>query len=210
MLLVRGKEPWELLLMRRPVGADFAPDAYVFPGGAVHTDDSESGDPIAAAAVRELFEEVGILLARKRGHFARDRDCEQVRSLLGDGRTAFSQALRSLGLEPAHDRLVPLARWVTPAQLRRRFDARFFLARLPAGQTVRPQEGEVADWVWIAPARALSDPEFTLVYATREVLASVATGGDAAAVFARARRQRDVPIVEPRLVQTEDGWEVVR
>jgi len=209
VLLVRGKEPWELLLMRRPGGADFAPDAYVFPGGAVHADDSESGDPIAAAAVRELFEEVGILLARKRGHFARDRDCEQVRSLLADGRT-FGQALRSLGLEPAHDRLVPLARWVTPAQLRRRFDARFFLARLPAGQTVRPQEGEVADWVWIAPATAVRGPEFTLVYATREVLASVAAGGDAAAVFARARRQREVPIVEPQLVQTEGGWEVVR
>jgi 8-oxo-dGTP pyrophosphatase MutT (NUDIX family) len=209
VLLVRGKQPWELLLMLRPGGADFAPDAYVFPGGAVHADDSESGDPITAAAVRELFEEVGILLARKRGRFARDRDCEQVRSLLADGRT-FGQALRSLGLEPAQDRLVPLARWVTPAQLRRRFDTWFFLARLPAGQTVRPQAGEVAAWLWIAPARALSEPEVTLVYATREVLASVADGGDATAVFARARRQRDVPIVEPRLVQTEDGWEVVR
>ena len=209
VLLVRGRKPWELLLMRRPGGSDFAPDAYVFPGGSVHTDDSESSDAIAAAAVRELFEEMGILLARKGRRFARARDCDQVRALLAKGQT-FGEALRSLGLEPAHDRLVPFARWVTPAQLRRRFDARFFLARLPAGQTVRPQEGEVADWVWIAPARALSDPEFTLVYATREVLASVATGGDAAAVFARARRQRDVPIVEPRLVQTEDGWEVVR
>jgi 8-oxo-dGTP pyrophosphatase MutT (NUDIX family) len=208
VLLIRGRDPWELLLMRRPGGADFAPDAYVFPGGAVHADDSESGDPIAAAAVRELFEEAGILLARRRGRFARARDCEQVRSLLASGQT-FGQALRSLGLEPAHDRLVPLARWVTPALLRRRFDARFFLARLPAGQTVRPQEGEVADWLWIAPAKALSDPEVTLVYATRAVLESVA-GGDSAAVFARARRQREVAIVEPRLVQTDVGWEVVR
>jgi 8-oxo-dGTP pyrophosphatase MutT (NUDIX family) len=195
--------------MRRPGGADFAPDAYVFPGGAVQADDSEWADPIAAAAVRELFEEVGILLARRRGRFARARDCEQVRSLLTTGQT-FGEALRSLGLEPAHDRLVPLARWITPAQLRRRFDARFFLARLPSGQTVHPQEGEVAEWLWIAPAKALSEPELTLVYATRTVLESVAAGGEASAVFARARRQRYVPIVEPRLVKTADGWEIVR
>jgi hypothetical protein len=118
--------------------------------------------------------------------------------------------MRALELEPASDRLVYLARWVTPAQLRRRFDARFFLARLPAGQEIQPQEGEVADWLWITPAQALGDPKITLVYATRTVLESVATGEDAATVFARARRTGDVPIVEPRLVQTADGWEVVR
>ena len=64
VLLVRGRAPWELLLMRRPGGADFAPGAYVFPGGTVREDDQASGDEIRAAAVRELFEEVGILLAR--------------------------------------------------------------------------------------------------------------------------------------------------
>lgn len=195
--------------MRRPGGADFAPGAYVFPGGTVHGDDAESGDEIAAAAVRELFEEVGILLARKDGRFVRERECGRIRSLIATGRT-FGQGLRALGLEPAHDRLVYLARWVTPAQLRRRFDARFFLARLPAGQIVRPQQGEVAEWLWITPAQALREPDITLVYATRTVLESVATGEDAATVFARVRRTRDVPIVEPRLVQTAAGWEIVQ
>ena len=209
VVLVRGRQPWELLLMRRPGGADFAPDAYVFPGGTVHADDAESGDPIAAAALRELFEEVGILLARKAGRFARARDCEQVRALVAGGLT-FAKALTSLGLAPADDRLNPLARWVTPAQLRRRYDARFFLARLPAGQTVLPQEGEVADWLWITPAKALSDPKITLVYATRTVLESVAGEADSARVFSTARRQRDLPVVEPRLVQTAGGWEIVR
>jgi recombination protein RecT len=210
VLLVRGKEPWELLLMRRPRGADFAPDAYVFPGGAVHADDSDSRDPIAAAAVRELFEEVGILLARKSGGFARARDCDRVRSLLTEGQS-FGQALGTLGLEPAHDRLVLLARWVTPAQLRRRYDARFFLARLPAAQSIHPQEGEVADWLWIAPGKALNNPDIKLVYATQTVLESVVDSADAAGIFAQARRQRDVPVVEPRLVQTADGgWEIVR
>jgi 8-oxo-dGTP pyrophosphatase MutT (NUDIX family) len=209
VLLVRGKQPWELLLMRRPGGADFAAGAYVFPGGAVHADDAESGDEISAAALRELFEEVGILLARKGRRFAREHDCEQVRSLVAGGQT-FGQAMRTLGLEPAPDRLVYLARWVTPALLRRRFDARFFLARLPAGQDIRPQEGEVAEWLWVTPAQALADPNITLVYATRTVLESVATGEDATTVFARARRMHNVPIVEPRLVQTANGWEIER
>ena len=196
-------------MIRRPHGADFAPGAYVFPGGAVRPDDSESGDANRSAAVRELFEEVGILLARAGRRFARERDGEKVRTMVAGGST-FGQALRGCGLEPAHDRLVNLARWVTPAQLRRRFDALFFLARLPSGQAIAPQEGEVTDWLWITPAQALADPKITLVYATRMVLESVATGDDAAAVFARARRQLHMPAVEPRLVQTEAGWEIVR
>src|ERR1700720_3441218 len=82
VLLVREGDPWELLLMRRPGGADFAPGAYVFPGGSVHGEDAQWPDEIRAAAVRELFEEVGILLARKSGRLVRDADCRAVRSLV--------------------------------------------------------------------------------------------------------------------------------
>ena len=209
VLLVRGGRPWELLLMRRPRGADFAPGAYVFPGGAVHAEDAQWPDEIRAAAVREVFEEVGILLARRAGRVARDTDCLAVRSMLEEGVT-FTDAVRRRRLEPAHDRLVMFARWVTPARLSRRYDTRFFFARVPAGQVVRPQEGEVTDWLWIAPERALADPTLTLVYATRSVLESVAVGLSSSALIARARRLREVPVVQPRLVQTESGWEVVR
>jgi 8-oxo-dGTP pyrophosphatase MutT (NUDIX family) len=209
VLLLRGRRPWELLLVHRPGGADFAPGAYVFPGGTVHDGDRSWGDEIRAAAIRELFEEAGILLARRGARFARERECAALRELV-EGGTPFEQAVQRLGLEPAFDRLVLFARWVTPAQMRRRFDARFYLARMPAGQSVRPQEGEVTDWLWISPEKALESPEITLVYATRTVLESVATGDDASAVVARARRMRDIPIVEPRIVQTERGWEIVR
>jgi recombination protein RecT len=208
VLLVRGREPWELLLMRRPGGADFAPGAYVFPGGTVHESDHASSDEIRAAAVRELFEEMGILLARHGKRFARESDSDKVRHLIANGKT-FGEALPELGLEPAFDRLVLFARWVTPAQLRRRYDARFFLAQLPANQVVRPQDGEVTDWLWIEPQKALDSQELTLVYATRTVLESVASDKDSARLFSRARQLGDVPTVEPEMVQTENGWEIV-
>lgn len=193
--------------MRRPHGADFAPGAYVFPGGVVHSEDARWSDEISVAAVRELFEEVGILLARSGRRFAKDRDCERVRTLVAGGAT-FGDAMQSCGLQPALDRLVLLARWVTPSLMSRRYDARFYLARLPAGQTVHAQPDEVTDWVWATPDRALSDPKITLVYATRKVLESVAADADVNGLFRRARRLSSVPIVEPRMVRTESGWEV--
>ena len=208
MLLIRGKKPWELLLIQRPGGADFAPGAYVFPGGTVHAEDFEWGDAIAAAAVRELFEEVGILLARDGRRFARDRDCDLVRAGVAGG-SSFSEALRSRGLQPDFERLVLLTRWVTPALLSRRYDARFYLARMPAGQTVHEQTDEVSDWLWVTPAGALRKPQITLVYATRKVLESVAGDQDVNEVLRRARGQVEVPIVEPRMVQTASGWEIV-
>jgi 8-oxo-dGTP pyrophosphatase MutT (NUDIX family) len=209
VLLVRGRTPWELLLVHRPGGADFFANAYVFPGGTAHADDMGWGDEIRMAAVREMFEEVGILLARRGRTFAREAECERVRSVVEGGKT-FGEALRELRLEPALDRLVMFARWVTPRLMRRRYDARFFLATLPPGQVVRPQEGEVTDFVWTTPGGALSNPDITMVYATRQVLESVAADKDAANLFSRARQLKEVPIVEPRVVQTANGWEVER
>jgi hypothetical protein len=132
-----------------------------------------------------------------------------VRSIVEGGKS-FGKALRELCLEPALDSLVIFARWVTPTQLRRRFDARFFLAHLPPGQEVRPQEGEVTDWLWTTPANALTNPDITLVYATRSVLESVAPDADSAKLFSRMRRLKEVPTVAPRMVQTENGWEILR
>ncbi len=209
VVLIRNGEPWEILLVHRPGGADFAPGAYVFPGGTVHKDDRAWGDEIAAAAIRELFEETGILLARRGRDLANDADCASLRSAIERGES-FGGAMSKLHLEPSFDELVMFARWVTPAQLRRRFDARFYLARLPALQTIHPQAGEVTDWRWIAPRGALETADVTLVYATRAVIESVADEPDAAKLFARARSLREVPIVEPRLVRTDTGWEVVR
>jgi 8-oxo-dGTP pyrophosphatase MutT (NUDIX family) len=209
VLLARPADPWQLLMVHRPGGADFAPGAYVFPGGGVHEEDRGWSDGIAGAAVRETFEETGILLARRAGTFARDSDCDAVREKVAGG-SSFAEALKHLSLDPAFDALVMFARWVTPAQLRRRFDTRFYVAEMPSEQKVHPQEGEVTDWLWISPRRALDTNEITLVYATRAILQSVAQEPSVDALFARARALSEIPVVEPRVVQTEAGWKVVR
>src|SRR5438094_4676223 len=92
VLLIRGTDPWELLMVRRPGGADFAPGAYVFPGGTVHEDDRAFEDELRAAAVRELFEEVGVLLVPG----ARDAECAALRDLVEKG-ASFGDALKQLG-----------------------------------------------------------------------------------------------------------------
>jgi 8-oxo-dGTP pyrophosphatase MutT (NUDIX family) len=206
VLLVRDGDPWELLMVHRPGGADFAPGAYVFPGGAVHDEDRSWADEIAGAAIRETFEETGILLARRGETFARATDCDDVRSKVAGG-TTFGDALRALELAPAFAELQMFARWVTPAQLHRRFDTRFYVARMPAGQEVHPQEGEVTDWLWISPPRALDTNEVTLVYATRAILESVAGEND---VVTWARGLRDIPTVEPRIVNAGGAWRIER
>jgi hypothetical protein len=90
--------------------------------------------------------------------------------------------------------------------MRRRYDARFYLARLPAGQSVHPQVDEVSDWLWATPERALSEEAITLVYATQHVLKSVADDDDVSALFRRVRRLSSVPIVEPHMTRTDSGW----
>ena len=205
LLVDASVAPWRLLMMRRPGGADFAPGAYVFPGGSVHPEDVELGDEHRAAAVRELFEEMGLLLARRRDRrFARDRECAGLRELLAGG-ASWVVALRSLELTLALDRLAFLARWITPEVVRRRFDTRFYVARRPPGQTVVPQPGEVADWLWTSPEEALAPGGPTLVHATRRILESVAGEPDAARLIARLRRRPETPPVMPRVVRLPDG-----
>ena len=68
----------------------------------------------------------------------------------------------------------------------------------------------MVDWVWVAPSQALIDPNITLVYATQAVLESVADAPDVESLLARYRGLREVPVVEPRIVRTEAGWQVVR
>ncbi len=204
VLLYRHAPALELLFVRRPGGADFAAGAWVFPGGSVHAEDETQPDPHRAAAVRELFEEAGVLLAKREGRFATDEETASVRDRIAQGR-GYSVALAALGLLPVYEELVYFARWITPELVRKRFDTRFYLAPLPEGQTIHPQPGEVVDWRWASPAAVLEDEAFNLVFATRRVLESVAAEAQLEAFIERALALDEVRPVQPRIVRTDEG-----
>lgn len=172
----------EVLLTKRPSSMAFAPNMHVFPGGRVDRDDAEpqllersviaaadaaralGGDlpPVVAlaahvAAIRELFEEAGVLLADlgSGGAHVPPTVAGQARSALVGGEASFGAIAGDLGLRLRTDLLVPLSRWVTPPTLPRRFDARFFVAELPAGARVTFEGDEVAGHGWLTPAAAL-------------------------------------------------------
>lgn len=181
----------EVLLTRRPASMAFAADMHVFPGGRVDRGDAEpslaarsmvtpaeaaralGGDlepslALAAhmAAIRELFEEAGVLLAdvvEGAGSAAGanagavpSRSAALARSALVGGDASFATIVDELGLRLRTDLVVPLSRWVTPPGLPRRFDTRFFAAELPAGARVTFEGDEVAGHAWLTPTTALS------------------------------------------------------
>jgi 8-oxo-dGTP pyrophosphatase MutT (NUDIX family) len=212
----------EVLLMARPAASRVAPGAEVFPGGSVDPSDAHPGwrkisagqeldaavaPRLLVAAVRETFEECGVLLARD----ADGMPCPPqvlaslagLRQLIHDGRPEeFRAGLRRSGLRPAWEDLTFCAHWVTPAGLPRIFDTRFFLAALPAGQAPQPDvRGELASMRWVSPEQALSEASrghTLLLPPTRSVLAQLANQPSVAAAMAAARSGR-VQRVRPRL-----------
>ncbi len=147
----RGAEP-EVLLVQRRSKASFMAGAWVFPGGAV---DAHEGDP-RLAAVRELFEEVGILLARP----VDERDgasapaLAQLRRRVLDGEP-FEDVLAARGLRPDLDSLHYFSQWITPSIEKKRFAATFYVASAPASQAPDTAGGELAGARWLAPSEAL-------------------------------------------------------
>jgi recombination protein RecT len=177
VVLVRpGTGGLEVLLTHRPATMAFAPDMHVFPGGRVDAADADPAlaarsvlsDVVAAerlggdlepatalaahlAAIREAFEEVGVLLA----DHAPGADLVGARSRLLADAGAFPAIADSLDLRFRTDLLIPLSRWVTPRSMPRRFDARFFAAAFPEGAAVTLVGDEVLAGAWHRPLDAL-------------------------------------------------------
>jgi 8-oxo-dGTP pyrophosphatase MutT (NUDIX family) len=206
---------------------------YVFPGGSVDPrdetlpDDHWSGPPPAAwagllsadealtkalvcAAVRETFEESGVLLA---GTGADDvvadttgDDWEADRVALIDRSLSFAEMLDRRGLVLRADLLRPWAHWITPEFEPKRFDTRFFVAALPTGQRTRDVGGEADRVAWVRPKDALAaaeSGEMGMLPPTAFTLSEVAAYDDVAAVL-DAGTARDVRPVLPKLVLTDD------
>ena len=153
VVLVRpGPDGLEVLLTHRPSTMAFAADRHVFPGGRVDPADRELGeDPAAIAAIREAFEEVGVLL----GDAPEGADLAAARAALLRGDVTFPSLVVDLGLTLHPDRLVPLSRWVTPPSMPRRFDARFFVAAMPDAAEATLASDEVVAHGWLTPRAAL-------------------------------------------------------
>lgn len=228
ILLRDGPDGLELLAMERHAGLRFAPGATVFPGGRLDAADHDpswrdhwpdagvtaAGVPAdlahRVAAVRECVEECGILLSRDPPQAA---TLAGLRTALAAGQ-GFGAALARAGLVPALERMAPLARWVTPEVLPRRFDTLFFLAPAPPGQQPLCDGGEAVAALWATPRRLLEDESAgrrRLVFATRMVLLRLADCADMAAVLACATGGTALPQpILPCLVETDSGpvWRI--
>ena len=182
LLLRDGPQGLEVLMTRRSMSASFAPGAYVFPGGGVdaadaaaHTQSSRrSGQSDlhltqAIAAIRESFEELGVLLARHTdGRWADQTDIDAL-----DRQGPFAAQCLSRGLQLAGEQVFVLAHWITDKDFPRRFDVPFLVARMPEGQTPVADESEQFEPVWVRPADALARHEagqFFIIYPTIRTL----------------------------------------
>jgi glyoxylase-like metal-dependent hydrolase (beta-lactamase superfamily II)/8-oxo-dGTP pyrophosphatase MutT (NUDIX family) len=166
VLLVRdGPGGMEVLMTRRSATASFAPGAYVFPGGGIDAADA-GAHPLAArrptqsdtrltqaiAAIRESFEELGVLLARHAdGSPVNPSDVAAM-----DRKAPFAAQVRTRELVLAADQVFLLAHWITDRDLPRRFDVPFLVARMPEGQQPVADEAEQFEPVWVRPADALA------------------------------------------------------
>jgi 8-oxo-dGTP pyrophosphatase MutT (NUDIX family) len=219
LLLREGASGLEVFLVRRNTVVDFMAGAHVFPGGKVDAADSEPGllqrlrgerEPSTApelylAAIRETFEEAGVLLS---GEF-RTAGLEEARQAVARG-DSFASVLEQLAAKLDTSLLAPWARWVTPAVAPKRFDARFFLAAAPAEQLARHDDYETTESVWIEPLEALEHVrrgEMMIAPATYKCLAVLATYRTVAEAFAAAHAAP--PRAWCPVVRNEDGRRLV-
>jgi 8-oxo-dGTP pyrophosphatase MutT (NUDIX family) len=212
-------------LLRRRSTMAFAAGMYAFPGGAVDPRDAEEAvawggpDPAAwagrlgcdeamarasvCAAVRELFEESGVLLAGPGPQTVvadtTGADWESDRQALVDRSLGFAEFLQRRGLVLRSDLLGPWAHWITPEFETRRYDTRFFVAALPEGQRARDVSGEADRVAWVPPAEAVENAlvgTLTMLPPTIVTLREIAEYGSVAAVI-EAAPGRPIQTIQP-------------
>jgi 8-oxo-dGTP pyrophosphatase MutT (NUDIX family) len=235
----------EVFMVERHLSAKFVGGAHVFPGGRVDPDDAEAEDLCAAldgrglddreasrrlhlernglayyvAAIRECFEEAGVLLAYDRGGRLLDAGDERTAAMLEESRRAlnageigFLDLARRDGFRLAVDRMHYWAHWITPEQSPIRFDTRFFLATVPSHQAAVHHAAELAGSEWIRPAAALGKAErgeWTMILPTLRNLATIAGFSSIAEAEEAGRRRREIATQKPRILRRPEGIQVV-
>jgi 8-oxo-dGTP pyrophosphatase MutT (NUDIX family) len=205
----------EVLMLARARAMDFAPGAYVFPGGSVDPEDAqvpwegplpsadlgvppERARALIGAAVRETFEESGVLLCGT-------PDPEDRRALLA-GEVSFGEILQKKKLALTAGLMTPWGRWITPEASDRRFDTWFFAAAMPAGQ-VADASAESDSITWLRPAGALDAAragELMLLPPTAVMLAELGGCSDVAAVL--GARREITPLLPTVAVEDDGTW----
>ena len=223
--------PLEVFMLERHIKSDFAGGAYVFPGGTLDASDrdpalaglvdgwedlaagtGENPDlvrALAVCAIRETFEEAGILLARHDdGTPVRLDDlawAERRRAVAAREITAATLATE-IGIRYAADLLRFWQRWITPVFAPRRYDTRFFVALMPSGQAPLHDDVETTASTWVRPADAIArgrSGELVIIFPTRKTLESFTDLKTTSAVFDAAASRQTTPVL-PRFV-VEDG-----
>jgi 8-oxo-dGTP pyrophosphatase MutT (NUDIX family) len=251
VMLVRDAETaagpaLEVCMLRRHLNSDFVGGAYVFPGGKVDEADRTAvaedacvgrTDAVASdmlgidagglafwvAALRECFEEAGVLLAYPAGvgpgGALVDVSAPSVRRRLATlrvevnaGTVDFLDACRSESLRLAVDRVHYFSHWITPEPAPKRYDTRFFVTALPLGQVPVHDDHETTDTVWVQPAEALErarQGEFDLIFPTIKNLEAIARFTTSTELLAAAAAVERVPTVLPRVVADERGFRIL-
>ncbi len=235
VLMREADDGAEVLLLRRNRATGFVPGAYVFPGGRVDAADGEdalaerwdgltrgaaaarlgiapdANPPAIAyygAALREAVEETGLLAGAVAGRGPpRDDVLREAREALMGGGASFAAVLGSLGARLDGAAVEYIAHWVTPSVEPRRYDTRFFAARVPAGSRAVYDEREMTDAVWLTPHAALDRhrrghlPMIFPTIRTLEDLCDFATVEELLAHY----RARAIERVQPTIVRTATG-----
>lgn len=225
MLLRDGDAGLEVFMVRRHHEIEFAAGALVFPGGkaapgdfdpaltecADHVSDwSREMRAVGAAAIREAFEEAGVLIARDQDSGevvseARLAQLNHYRECVEKGETTLLAMLRQERLRLACDQLIHFAHWVTPKHMPRRYDTHFFLTRAPAGHAGQHCGRESVDSLWVRPQDAIANrKEWRIMFPTRLNLMKLAEANTVQDALSRAREGPPVT-VEPWVEETPDG-----
>lgn len=236
----------EVCMLRRHLDSDFVGGAYVFPGGKVdeadrtreaeaacagRSDEAASemlgiergGLAFWVAALRECFEEAGVLLAYGAddpdGRVALAVSDPVVRRRLAAaridvnaGRVGFLAACRAEGAVLAVDRVHYFSHWITPEPAPKRYDTRFFVAALPPDQVPIHDDHETTETVWVRPAEALERAaagEFDLIFPTMKNLEAIGRFDTSGALLEAAAAVERVPTVLPRVVSDERGFRIL-
>lgn len=236
MISRRDDGQLEVLMQRRNINLEFVGGAYVFPGGKVDDadrlvgweslgdglDDARAstilsvpsgGLSLYVAALRESFEEAGVLLADPGRETPYGREAlEEFRGRLLRNEVEFFDLIASMKVRLAFSRLHYFAHWITPEGSPRRYDTRFFLAEVPRDAVGIPQEREATESIWIRPEEALARyraQEFDLILPTIKNLEALTHFRSYDDAIDSVRRVTEVPTIQPKLVRDSEGVRIV-